>query len=503
MQQDKQGTPRWASNLGAKLQSRQVRSGGYAATYVLVFVAILAAANWLGVQYNETFDSTDQKLYSLSDQTHKVLDNLDRDVTVMYFDRTTQFAAGQALLRRYENASSRVTVEYVDPDEDPIKTEAMNVRSYGSVMLMIGGVRHEASSLSEQDITNAIIMAVKGENKTACVVTGHGELASDDRERNGFASAVERLGDVNYEHRDISLAAGEVPGDCTLVLVPGPTSALFDPELDAIRAFVESGGRALLMLGAVLPDRRGRRDDTSPGLVQMAASWGIEVKNDVVIDESAIGQLFGGGPFAPLVSDYGFHAIVEPMVNTWTIFPRARAVGAASDPPASWEADELFESSETSFSTAALIPEDGGFTLGPESAHTDGPISLAVAATYDVPAAETDAAGSEGGDAQAGDASPEIPAEPEEDPQGRVVVVGSASFASNYALSLGGNEDLFLNMLNWLSSDEDLISVRPKDPESTPLEMTSAEMSRVFYASLMMLPIVIIMAGIWTWWGRR
>ncbi|MYB52333.1 MAG: hypothetical protein F4X77_09055, partial [Acidobacteriia bacterium] len=92
------------------LRSRQFRSGGYAAVYTLVFVAILAAANWLGVQYNETYDATERKLYSLSDQTHKILDGLERDVTISYFDRTSQFVAAQDMLRRYESASNRVSV---------------------------------------------------------------------------------------------------------------------------------------------------------------------------------------------------------------------------------------------------------------------------------------------------------------------------------------------------------------------------------------------------------
>lgn len=497
---------RWHARLVRKLQSRQFRSGGYAASYVLVFAAILVAANWLAVQYNETYDSTGQKLYSLSDQTHRILDNLDREVTVMYFDRTSQFEGAQDLLRRYENASGRVAVEYVDPDEDPIKTEAMNVRSYGTVMLMIGGVRHEATSLTEQDITNAIIMALKGQDRVACVVTGHGEMAGDDRERNGLAAAVERMEGANYEHRDVNLVSGAVPEDCTLLLVAGPATAYFEPEVAAIRSFVEGGGRLLLLLGAVLPDAMGRRDDTNPELVELVAGWGIDFRNDVVIDESAIGQLFGGGPFAPLVSEYGFHAIVEPMENIATLFPRARSVTAADDPPETWEVDELFESSDASFSTSSLQAEEGAFTLGPESAQTDGPIPLAVAATYDVPDPEPEASGqdAEGADAveDEGDVE-EVPADPEEQRQGRVVAVGSAGFASNYGLGLGGNEDLLLNMLNWLSSDEDLISVRPKDPESTPIEMTAAEMSRIWYGSLMLLPLVIIITGVWTWWGRR
>ena len=481
------------------LRSRQFKSGGYAAVYILVFVAILAAANWLGVQYNETYDSTERKLYSLSDQTHKILEGLERDVIISYFDRTSQFAMAQDMLRRYENASNRVSVEYVDPDEDPIKTEAMNVRTYGTLMLNIDGVRHEASSLSEQDITNAIITAIKGQEKTVCSVTGHGESASDDMERDGFANAVGRMEDANYDHQQVSLTEGAVPQDCTILVVPGPSTAYFEPEVAAVRDFVESGGRALLMLAPVLPDERGRRDERNPELVELVASWGVEVKNDVVIDQSAIGQLFGGGPFTPLVSEYRFHPIVEPLENVATLFPRARSVNRASEMPDGWSVDVLFESSETSFATSTLKAEAAGFTLGPESSQTDGPITLAVAATFDVP----ESAGEESQPAESASDQQIEQADDTAEPEGRVVVVGSAGFASNYGLALGGNDDLLLNMLNWLSSDEDLISVRPKDPESTVIEMTAAEMSRIFYASLLLLPLIIIVTGVWTWWGRR
>ena len=158
----------------------------------------------------------------------------------------------------------------------------------------------------------------------------------------------------------------------------------------------------------------------------------------------------------------------------------------------------LFESSETSFATSTLRAEAAGFTLGPESSQTDGPIALAAAATYDVPEADEE----ESAPAEAAGDAIET-AEEEAEPEGRVVAVGSAGFASNYGLALGGNDDLLLNMLNWLSSDEDLISVRPKDPESTVIEMTAAEMSRIFYASLLLLPLIIIVTGVWTWWGRR
>ena len=478
--------------------SRQLRSGSYAGVYVLVFVGILVAVNWLGVQYNETFDATSRKLYSLSDQTHKVLDNLDRDVTMSYFDRTSEFARAEDMLRRYENASHRVRVEYVDPDEDPVKAEAMSIRSYGTLILHVGGERQEASSTSEQDITNAIITALKGQEKTACVATGHGEAASGDMDRDGFSNAKSLIEDANYGFEDVSLAVDGVPGDCTLLVIPGPTTAYFDPEIEAIREFVEGGGRALIMLRPVFPDDRGRRGETNPKLVALLAEWGVEARNDVVIDESAIGQLFGGGPFTPLVSGYKYHPIVEPMENVATLFPRARSVGKADGDPDGWTVDELFESSTASFATVSMTIEDSAVRLGSASSRTEGPIVLAVAAQYDVPEQESVPAGEDSG---AGD-EPVGPDE-EAEPEGRVVAVGSSGFASNYGLSLGGNRDLLLNMMNWLSSDEDLISIRPRDPDSTPIDMTSAEMWRIFLGSIVLFPLVIIVTGVWTWWGRR
>ncbi len=484
------------------LQSKQFRSGSYSGAYVAVFVGILVAANWLGVQYNETLDATSQKLYSLSDQTHKVLDNLDRDVTMSYFDRTSEFEAAEDMLRRYENASNRVRVDYIDPDEQPAAAEAMNIRSYGTLMLTIGAERHEASSTSEQDITNAIITAIKGQEKTACVATGHGEAASSDMERYGFANAKTLIEDSNYGYEDVSLAQDGVPSDCTLLVIPGPTTAYFEPEVQAIREFVENGGRLLVMLAPVFPDERSDRPESSPNLVALLNEWGIEANNDIVIDNSPIGQLFGGGPFTPLVASYQYHDIVSPMENVATLFPRARSIVRAEETPGGWSVDELFETSESSLATDTLIVEGSEVLLGGEAGQTEGPINLAVAASYDVP--EPDGTVNDSAaDGQDGDEAGTEVEEDEPEPEGRVVAVGSSGFASNYGIGLGGNQDLFLNMMNWLSSDEDLISIRPRDPDSTPIEMTSAEMWRIFLGSILVLPFVIVVAGVWTWWHRR
>ena len=469
-------------------QSRQARQGGYSGAYVLVFIAILVAANYLADQYNKTFDATSDQLYSLSDQTQQILGDLEEDVTIYYFDQKLNFerpnaqgVSPRASLTRYENASGRVNVEYVDPDADPATAERMKIRSYGTVMVDLGGQREEASSASEEDITNTLIKLLKGEAKTACVLTGHGEASTSDFEATGFSVAQKSVEDANYGVDEVSLVENpEIPSSCSVLIVPGPDDELFPQEVEILKSYVESGGRLLLLID----------HNRSPELVALAAEWGIEVRDDLVLDTSGIGRLFGAQPVVPIAMDYQPHAITDPMTGAGTmptLYPLTRSVSAGTA-PSGWTVDELVETSAGSFATTAYDADEIAFDSDRDR---EGPINLVVAASYAVPS---------GGSEPAGEGEEEA-AEPE-DLEGRVVVVGTSRFARNASLGRG-NLDLFLNMVNWLTSDEDLISIRPKDPANTPMELTQSEMMRLFFGLVLGLPLIIVVAGIRTWWVRR
>jgi ABC-type uncharacterized transport system involved in gliding motility auxiliary subunit len=90
-----------------------------------------------------------------------------------------------------------------------------------------------------------------------------------------------------------------------------------------------------------------------------------------------------------------------------------------------------------------------------------------------------------------------------ENAQGRFVVVGSSSWIANSFISFNGNSDLALNAMNWLSSDEDLISIRPKPPEDRKVNMTGAQFNRVLISSQFLLPGALLLAGLSVWWRRR
>ena len=475
------------------MQSRQVRAGGYSGLYILVFVAIIGAVNYLADQYNKTFDATEDKLYSLSDQTKKILGDLENDVTIYYFDNKTRFAAATNSLVRYENASNRVSVKYIDPESDIGTAQAMNVRNFGTVLVEMGANREEASTTGEEDVTNAIIKLLKGGEKKACFVTGHGEAEATDSERDGFSVTQTEIQNANYETETISLAqTGSVPPGCTVVVIAGPTADYFEPEVEALRSYVAGGGRLLLMLDATV------EEDNSGALVELAAEWGVEVGDDVIIDLSPVGQLFGGGPLTPMITDYdSIHAITKVMGNVAALFPMARTVKQA-DSTGDWSVTELMKTTESSFATTDFEIADGELIRNPEG-ETPGPVNVAVAATMDVAPAEDDSADEED-EPEEGD---EIPGMDDGEGQARVVVTGSSRFARNGFLGRGGNADLFLNMLSWLSSDEDLISIRPKDPANTPMDISASQMRWLFFGLVLGLPIVIIIAGVRSWWVRR
>jgi ABC-type uncharacterized transport system involved in gliding motility auxiliary subunit len=477
-------------------KTRQAKSGAFMAVYIVVGFAILAAINYLAVQYNKNYDATQNQLYSLSDQTHKILGNLDQEVKIYYFDRKMQFARAEDMLRRYESASSRVTVEYIDPDARREVAEAMNVTSYGTVFVELGATREKANSVNEEDLTNAIIKAIKGKEKKACLLAGHAEAGPDDQGREGFSAAKQEIEGANYVTETISLLERpQIPSDCTVLIIAGPDTDYLEPEIEILRRYVEGGGRALFLLD----------HEKSPRLVELAASWGVRVNQDVVIDMSGIGQLFGGGPLTPLVAEYENHPISSVMRGSYTFFPMTRSV-EPGDSASGWTATTLFNTTANSFSTEELDIQDGKLIRHPDQ-ERQGPIPIGVAATYTVPegagsspeTAEPDAAVE---DPDAVPADEQDPLEDEEK-QGRIVVIGTSQLARNASIGLGGNVDLFLNMMNWLSSDEDLISIRPKEPDNTPLDVSASEMQRILLGTVFGLPLLIIVAGVRVWWMRR
>jgi ABC-type uncharacterized transport system involved in gliding motility auxiliary subunit len=453
------------------LKARQTKYTAYVAAYFVVILAVLTAANWLANRHNKSYDSTANKRFSLSDQTEKVVKGLKQDARISYFDKTSEFAGARDLLDRYANLSTKLTVSYIDPDKKPQAAKAEGVRTYGTIFVEVGGKKEEAKSLTEEEITSALIRVLKGGQRTACVVSGSGEHGLDSSERSGYSSLKDLLERNNYKTRAISLLEkAEAPKDCTVLLVGGPRFDYLEPAVNAIKSYVESGGRALFMLDPPLKFGKENIADNA-ALVKRLESWGVILNKDLVLDTSGVGQIFGLGPEAPLVIDYASHPIVREMKEIATAFPIARSLEAKSAGNAT--AEKLLSTSGNSYATSNLSSQ--AISINP-ARDKKGPLALAAAGTY--------SSGKEG-------------------KQGRFVAVGSSDWAANYILKFNGNRDLIMNMMNWLSSDEDLISIRPKEPEDRRLSLNRQQMATIFYSSVVGLPLLVLLAGLGVWWRRR
>jgi ABC-type uncharacterized transport system involved in gliding motility auxiliary subunit len=439
--------------------------------YILVILAIVTVANVLANRYVKTYDGTSNKRFSLSDQTVKIIKGLKEDAKLTYFDQSTRFPQAKDQLDQYANLSPKVHVEYVDPDKKPQVAREAGIKNYGTTVVQIGAKKEEAKSTSEEDLSGAFIRDLKNKTRTICFVTGSGEHQIEDSERNGYSRLKDLLGKDQYSTKSISLLQkAEVPGDCTVLVVAGPSSDYQQPEVDAIKKFVEEGGRALFLLDPPLKFGRSEIADND-ALTALLQSWGVTLDKDLILDLNPIGQLVGVGPEVALVSRYEPHAIVNEMKGSATGFPLTRSMDIKNTNKATVE--KLFSSSENSLATSKLNSPK----VDPnDPKNKKGPLTIAAAGSYKTG---------------------------KENEQGRFVVIGSSAWAANSFLNFNGNRDLALNTINWLSSDEDLISIRPKEREDRRITMTQAQMKWVRITSQFLFPLAIVIAGVTVWWRRR
>jgi ABC-type uncharacterized transport system involved in gliding motility auxiliary subunit len=452
------------------LSARQTKYAAYAALYVIVILAIASVANVLANRYNKSYDSTANKRYSLSDQTAKIVKALKQGASITYYDRQSGFQQAKDTLDRYTTLSPKVRVEYIDVEKRPQEARAAGITKLGTSIVQIGTKREEAKSVTESEITGAIIRDLKTSTRTVCFVSGSGEHQLEDTQRNGFSRLKDILAKDQYTTKSISLLEkAEIPADCTVVVIGGPQSDYLQPAVDALKKYVEQGGRAMILLDAPLKFGRPTADNTA--LSDLLQSWGVSFDKDLLLDLSPVGQLMGLGPEVALVSTYDSHPIVDEMKGTATGFPLSRSLTIKNTDKSTVQ--KLFESSATSLATSKL---DSPNVNPSDPDNKKGPLTIGAAGSYKTG---------------------------KENSEGRFVVVGSSSWPANSFINFNGNGDLALNALNWLASDEDLISIRPKEQENRTVTMTRAQFNWVRLSSQFLLPGALLLAGVSVWWRRR
>ena len=349
------------------------------------------------------------------------------------------------------------------------------------MLLDYQGRRQMADQADENAITNALRKVLKVERQKVYFLGGHGERDLNDPKPGGFQVAKKALENEGYDIDSLNLVSqGAVPPDAAVVILAAPKKPLLSTEVQSLKAYLEKGGRLLVMLEAF----------EDAGLRGFLAGYGVVLDNGIILDVNQVSQAMRLSAVMPLVSDYGPSKITENFKNIITIFPMARPLILAKEHP------------DVSLLALATTMATSYEKLGKEWIKADkatfddktdkkGPFTVAAQAEIKLvpPKAEP---------ARKGGQAASQPKAPPAETKTYLVVFGDADFAANSFFNLFGNGDLFLNTTNFLAQATGQITVRTAG-KAQLLNLKTGQAWWLFVASLVWAPLVMLVAGIWAY----
>jgi ABC-type uncharacterized transport system len=439
-------------------------------------------------------------------------------VTVFMTRNSRLYMPISELLNRYRTASAKIEVEFLDPERNPMRAQALvkqfgirqntvvfrsedrkkyveedKIADFDYAGVQQGAVPQIKTFKGEEAFTSAILDVTEKTVSKIYFSTGHGEPKLDSQERGqGFGQLKQLLERANLGVADwSSLGKDTLPADASTIVVAGPKVAFLPPEVGALQKYAEGGGRILLMLDPVLPEPGAPPADL--GFGRFLSTYGLKLGNDIVIDPANAVPMVG--PETVIANDYGTHQIVRPLSEEGlpVVFPLARSVTKPEKVPEGYLELMLVDTSKDGWGETSLTKLE---SVKKDPEDTPGPVSLAVS-VESVPkdARKKDAEKGEKKDKDAGAPAPPKPF--------RLVVVGNSRFAANGAISNGGNANFALNAINWLAGQERLVGIAPKTPEQASLALTRSQVNRIGLFAIVGMPVFAILLGVWVWYRRR
>ena len=434
---------------------RVTRYGLHSIVLIVLGFGLVAFVEAVSYRHNTRIDLTENSRNSLSPQTIQLLKHLKTDVAATAFFQSDQPGkkVAEDLLKQYASRSNgRFTWSMADPDRKPDLARQYNVEQYGTIVLGTRGKSEKILVVEEEKLTNGLVKLTREGRRTVYVVRGHGEREVGNTDRQGLSEARAAMERSHYEVKELALAReGKVPADAAAVIVPGPRTDFFPPEIDALNAYLSAGGKLFVMADPFQGE----------GLKKFLEGYGLTLEDDLVVETNPIGRLFGIGPEVPIVQQYEQHPITRDLRGLSTLFPLTRSIKPRS-PAGRFTVQLLAQTSPQSWGETDRVALQRG-EAKPDPRDPKGPLAVAAVAT----AGKT-----------------------------RLVVFGTSSLASNQFLNIQGNRDLFLNTVSWLAEQEDLISIRPKDSRQTPVMLTALQGQAVFLLPVVVLPGMALIAGI-------
>jgi ABC-type uncharacterized transport system involved in gliding motility auxiliary subunit len=452
------------------LTGRQARYGSNALILIIAFVTIVVVLNYLIIQNSQRWDLTEDQEFTLSTETLQTLESLPEPVVAQaFFTQMRSPEQAQGLLDQYKfNGNDMFDFQFIDPDAEPVMAEAAGITRDGSVVLVMGDDKQIVENVNEQELTGALVRLINPEEHVVYFLTGHGEYDPNGTGEKSYSQIARFLESKNYSVKTINLLSeNQIPEDAALVVIAGPQKPVSQGEIELLEQFSQNGGGLIIMQEPLPVTDFG--DQPDPMVDYLAENWGIVLLENIVIDTTS------QQPFAPYAAQYGNHAITRPIASVTSQYPTVRSVNVGN---VGGEVSlvELVLTSDQSWAETDLagLAEGQAEISFTEGADQLGPISLAVT-----------------GERMATSS-------------GRLAVFGDSDFVSNDYLLSYANIDVFVNTVDWVAGEEELISLTPKQTtQRTVLPPQTYVLNFIFLGTVIVLPGLALVAGIVVWVQRR
>ena len=453
------------SGLKAFSSRRSTRVGANSLFMILLFAGILVIVNFLAARHSIRWDLSENQNFSLAPQTHRVLRNLARAVTVTVFTREKDpgYQSYKERLDSYRQASSKISVEFVDPERQPKVAQQYGVTRTDTAIFESAGQTVRVTVPSEVELTGALIRVSQDSKKRVLFLEGHGEPSLDDRERTGLFAAREILIKQGYDVGSLSLLKeAAVPDHTAILVVAGPRRPVITEEQERIHTYVEKGGHLLLLIDP----------DTQADLTPLLKQWGLGVGPGALVDLQD--RLAQGDLTSLLVRTFTEHEITQDL-SAAVLFPLARHITFDEQAGSAWDYVPLARTSPNSWAETDL---KGRVVNLDEKEDIKGPLPMAVAL------------------------APKLAPE-EGKPRPAIVVIGNSTFATNAFVNFPGNSDFFLHTTGWLAEERNMMAITPRDSALRPFTPNPLEERTLLYLQVILLPATMLFAGIMVWRKRR
>jgi ABC-type uncharacterized transport system involved in gliding motility auxiliary subunit len=460
-------------DVRALVTSRGARYGSNALLLTVAFIGIIGVLNFLGARYHYRQDVTANQNFTLSPLTVQVLKDLKEPVQATFFyDPQTNVQDTLDRLKEYARQTNKFTYRQVDFFAEPLIANQLKAPGPGSIVVERGTRRENVFGSDEQSLTNAILKVSQDKQVTIYFTTGHGEHTLGDSGQNGYSVLKSGLETLNYrtDTLDLKTVTSTLPSDIGALVIAGPRQPFEPAEVKMVNDYLDKSGRVLVMLDP----------QTEAGLDDLLKGWNIAVQNDVVFDPKSG---LSGQPQISVVSNYPNHTITSDLIGIASIFPGSRSLSTAAGAQSSRAPAALLTTSDASWGETDFASVSNQTAKFDDGKDIKGPLTLAYAV--------------------------ENPG----DQTARLVVVGNSSFIANGILNArlssggqpiqSGNGQLFVNMVNWLAGQENLIQIPAKSPSSHPLFLTATENAFLAVSTVLLLPGAILIIGLLVWMRRR